>query len=118
MKLRLDRVAKVDLGAISKEEALAMGAPKIPDFGPIPKQTTVYSRYAPGWWEVFFPNRCAYDATAIPALLAWAAQSTHPSVITAEHVWPAYSSTCTQHDERDRACLHWGKGQARQLTAA
>lgn len=55
MKLRLDRVMRCDLGAISAEEALAVGG-KVPEFPAPAKWTAPYSRYTPGWWEVFFPK--------------------------------------------------------------
>lgn len=58
MKLRLDRVLKVELGEMTVEEATKCGAP-VPDF---PELTTTadwrapYSAYSKGWWEVFMPG--------------------------------------------------------------
>ncbi len=55
MKLRLDRVLRVNMGAISKEEALAVGG-KVPDFKKPEKWTAPYSPYSKDWWSVFLPN--------------------------------------------------------------
>lgn len=55
MKLRLDRVLRIDLGAIPDAEALAVGG-QIGDLPKPDKWTAPYSRYAPGWWEVFMPK--------------------------------------------------------------
>jgi hypothetical protein len=56
MKLRLDRVLKVDVGSLTPAEALKSGAP-VPDFAPLDRGadgwTAPYSPYKPGWWEAF-----------------------------------------------------------------
>ncbi len=56
MKVRLDRVLRIDLGPIPASEALAVGG-KVPDFGPFPKWEAPFAPYAPGWWEVFVPKQ-------------------------------------------------------------
>ena len=56
MKLRLDRVMKIDLKAMSQDEVLAMGA-DVPDFKKPEKWTAPYSMYTPGWWRVFYPQQ-------------------------------------------------------------
>lgn len=59
MKLRLDRVLRVDPGELTPEEALRCGA-AVPEFPPLDrspdagKWTAPYSPYKPGWWTVFF----------------------------------------------------------------
>jgi len=57
MKLRLDRVLKVNLAGIPEAEVLKSSGP-IPAFAkPLAdKWTAPYSRYAAGWWEVFYPK--------------------------------------------------------------
>lgn len=55
MKLRLDRVLKIDLGKMSIDEATKSTAP-VPEFKPPEKWTAPYAPYAPGWWEVFMRN--------------------------------------------------------------
>lgn len=55
MKLRLDRVLRIDLGPISAEEALAVGG-EVPQFKAPEKWTAPYSAYSSGWWEVFVPK--------------------------------------------------------------
>lgn len=55
MKLRLDRVLKLDLGEISKEDALK-SAGALKDFKTPEKWTAPYGRYAYGWWEPFLPG--------------------------------------------------------------
>jgi hypothetical protein len=55
MKLRLDRVLRIDLGAVPEAEALAVGG-KVPEFKVSPKWTAPYPKYSPGWWEVFEPK--------------------------------------------------------------
>jgi hypothetical protein len=52
MKLRLDRVLKLDLGNMSIDEATKSTAP-LPEFKPPEQWTAPYSPYAYGWWEVF-----------------------------------------------------------------
>ena len=52
MKLRLDRVLKVELGEMSVEE-VARSTQAVPDFKPPEKWTAPYTPYAAGWWEVF-----------------------------------------------------------------
>jgi len=56
MKLRLDRVMKLELGDMTPETALAEGAP-VPEFPPLDrtKWTAPYSPYKPGWWKAFEP---------------------------------------------------------------
>lgn len=51
MKLRLDRVLKLDIGAMTIDEATKNGG-EIPDFGDM-KWRAPYSPYSKGWWEVF-----------------------------------------------------------------
>ncbi|GAX86126.1 hypothetical protein CEUSTIGMA_g13539.t1 [Chlamydomonas eustigma] len=55
MKLRLDRVLRINLGAVSEEEALAIGG-KVPEFRRPEKWTAPYSPYTPGWWNAFIPS--------------------------------------------------------------
>ena len=58
MKLRLDRVLRVDPGELTPEEALRCGSP-VPEFAPLDRSpdagrwTAPYSPYKPGWWDVF-----------------------------------------------------------------
>jgi hypothetical protein len=56
MKLRLDRVLKLELGEIDEKEMLACGAP-VPDFGRPQIWTAPYPKYAAGWWNPFMPGR-------------------------------------------------------------
>eukprot|EP00882_Tetradesmus_deserticola_P004462 GHRQ01004707.1.p1 GENE.GHRQ01004707.1~~GHRQ01004707.1.p1 ORF type:complete len:211 (+),score=90.42 GHRQ01004707.1:121-753(+) len=55
MKLRLDRVLKVDLAGMSAAEALSAGEP-LPEFKKPEKWTAPYAMYSPRWWEKFYPN--------------------------------------------------------------
>ena len=57
MKLRLDRVMKLELGQMTPEQALAAGA-DYPEFPPLDraKWTAPYSPYKPGWWKAFDPS--------------------------------------------------------------
>ena len=57
MKLRLDRVLKVDLGSLSKADALASTG-ELPEYGKLDKEgwTAPYLPYRPGWWKVFMPE--------------------------------------------------------------
>lgn len=52
MKLRLDRVLKLDLGKMAIDDATKSTAP-LPEFKPPEKWSAPYSPYAYGWWEVF-----------------------------------------------------------------
>jgi len=52
MKLRLDRVLKLDLGNMSIDDATKSTA-SVPDFKQTGKWTAPYSPYAPGWWDMF-----------------------------------------------------------------
>ena len=54
MKLRLDRVMKLELAGLSADEALAAGAP-LPEFPRPAKWTAPYPAYTPGWWKAFYP---------------------------------------------------------------
>lgn len=56
MKLRLDRVLRIDLGAMPEAEALAVGS-AVPEFQKPAKWTAPYSPYSPGWWNVFLPKQ-------------------------------------------------------------
>lgn len=55
MKLRLDRVLKVDLSELSEAEVLAAGE-ALPEFKKPAKWTAPYSMYQPGWWLRFYPG--------------------------------------------------------------
>ncbi|KAK9833523.1 hypothetical protein WJX81_001231 [Elliptochloris bilobata] len=57
MKLRLDRVLKLDLGRVTPEAVLAHGAP-VPEFPPLDRDTWTapYPPYRPGWWKAFEPD--------------------------------------------------------------
>ncbi|KAL0051124.1 hypothetical protein WJX82_002406 [Trebouxia sp. C0006] len=59
MKLRLDRVLKLELGEVTPEEALKSLAP-VPDFKPlnqtVKNYTAPYPPYKPGWWQQFEPK--------------------------------------------------------------
>ena len=54
MKLRLDRVMKLELTGMSQQEALAAGA-ALPEFPKPAKWTAPYPMYTPGWWKAFYP---------------------------------------------------------------
>ena len=57
MKLRLDRVLKLDLGDMTRAEA-AKSVGKLPEYGPLDKDkwTAPYAPYRSGWWEMFIPK--------------------------------------------------------------
>ena len=55
MKLRLDRVLKIDLGPMSIDDATKNTAP-VPKFSPPKNWTAPYAPYAYGWWEMFMRN--------------------------------------------------------------
>ena len=55
MKLRLDRVLKLDLGPMSIDDATKNTVP-VPEFKPPANWTAPYAPYAPGWWEKFMRN--------------------------------------------------------------
>lgn len=55
MKLRLDRVLKLEIGNMKIDDATKSTAP-VPEFKPPEKWTAPYSPYAYGWWEVFMRN--------------------------------------------------------------
>lgn len=55
MKLRLDRVLKMDLGKMDIDTATKSTAP-VPELKPKEAWIAPYSQYAPGWWEVFMRN--------------------------------------------------------------
>ena len=55
MKLRLDRVIKIELGAMSLEDA-TKNTSAVPKFGPPKNWTAPYPPYAYGWWEPFMRN--------------------------------------------------------------
>lgn len=52
MKLRLDRVLKVDLGKMTMAEVTKSNG-KIPEFPKPDNWIAPYAPYAHGWWEVF-----------------------------------------------------------------
>lgn len=57
MKLRLDRVLKVELVGMSEKEALAAGEKLDVSKMKMPaKWTAPYGAYSAGWWEVFYPK--------------------------------------------------------------
>ncbi|KAL6762336.1 hypothetical protein V8C86DRAFT_1784739, partial [Haematococcus lacustris] len=56
MKLRLDRVVRIDLGSAEQAEVLAVGG-TVPEMKGPEKWTAPYPRYAPGWWNVFVPGQ-------------------------------------------------------------
>lgn len=56
MKTRLDQVLEVNLGAVGKEEALK-SAGDLPAFEEPEIWRAPYARYAPGWWEAFYPPK-------------------------------------------------------------
>lgn len=58
MKLRLDRVLKLELGEMTPEEALKSLKP-VPEFKPLNQAvnwTAPYPPYKPGWWQMFEPK--------------------------------------------------------------
>ena len=58
MKLRLDRVLKLELGEHTPEVALKSLKP-VPDFKPLNQTvhwTAPYPPYKPGWWQQFEPK--------------------------------------------------------------
>ena len=58
MKLRLDRVLKLELGKMTPEEALKSLKP-VPDYKPLNQDvhwTAPYPPYKPGWWQMFEPQ--------------------------------------------------------------
>ncbi|KAK9829728.1 hypothetical protein WJX72_007542 [[Myrmecia] bisecta] len=56
MKLRLDRVLKLELGELSLEEVTKSTGP-LPEFKKPDKWTAPYPPYKPGWWEVFMAGQ-------------------------------------------------------------
>jgi predicted transcriptional regulator len=56
MKLRLDRVLKIDLAGLSQQEVLSAGE-ELPEFKKPAKWTAPYGMYTPGWWKVFYPQQ-------------------------------------------------------------
>lgn len=56
MRTRLDQVLEVKLGMVSKEEALK-SAGELPSFEEPEIWRAPYARYAPGWWEAFYPPK-------------------------------------------------------------
>lgn len=55
MKLRLDRVLRLELGEQSLDDVLKSTAP-VPKYEPLDRKgkwTAPYPPYRPGWWEVF-----------------------------------------------------------------
>jgi len=57
MKLRLDRVLKVDVGSLTPADAIKSTQP-VPAFAPLDRAeaspwTAPYPPYKPGWWEAF-----------------------------------------------------------------
>jgi len=58
MKLRLDRVAKVEIGD-DKAKALASNDESLPDYdgnAEDMKRNVPYGRYRAGWWKSFYPS--------------------------------------------------------------
>lgn len=55
MKLRLDRVLRIDLQGMPKDEALSAGE-ALPEFKKPATWTAPYSMYTPGWWLSFYPG--------------------------------------------------------------
>lgn len=56
MKLRLDRVLKLELAGLKRAEVFKSNGP-VPKFTqPTPKYSSPYPSYAYGWWEAFFPE--------------------------------------------------------------
>jgi hypothetical protein len=56
MKVRLDRVLRIELKGLSDAEVLAMGE-ALPEFKKPAVWTAPYSPYAAKWWEVFYPSQ-------------------------------------------------------------
>ena len=59
MKLRLDRVARVELTGAEQKEALASNDPTLPDYEGNAEdlaRKVPYARYATGWWKKFYPE--------------------------------------------------------------
>jgi hypothetical protein len=55
MKLRIDRVLRIDLNDMPDSEVLAVGG-EVPEFKTTDKWTAPYARYSAGWWNVFVPK--------------------------------------------------------------
>ena len=56
MKLRLDRVLKLERTGLERSEGFKSNGP-VPKFTPpVPKYSSPYPSYAYGWWEAFFPE--------------------------------------------------------------
>lgn len=55
MKVRLDRVMKLELTGMSEDEVMQAGEP-LPEFKWVQPPTSPYARYTPGWWKVFYPS--------------------------------------------------------------
>lgn len=56
MKLRLDRVLRLQLTGLERSEVFKSNGP-VPKFTPkVPKCSSPYLSYASGWWEAFFPE--------------------------------------------------------------
>lgn len=55
MKLRLDRVLRIDLGAVEAGDALAVGG-EVVSFKKPEKWTAPYPAYSEGWWNMFLPK--------------------------------------------------------------
>ena len=59
MKLRLDRVLKLQLTGLERSQVFKSAAP-VPKFTPkVPKYSSPYPSYAAGWWEAFFPENAS-----------------------------------------------------------
>mmetsp|Transcript_15605 Transcript_15605/g.47086 ORF Transcript_15605/g.47086 Transcript_15605/m.47086 type:complete len:224 (+) Transcript_15605:211-882(+) len=56
MKLRLDRVLKLELTGLTRQEVFKSLGP-VPEFTPPEKWTAPYSPYRKGWWEAFMPDK-------------------------------------------------------------
>ena len=58
MKLRLDRVLKLDLGEMTMDEAIKSTG-SLPEYGALDKGkwTAPYPPYRAGWWEMFMPKQ-------------------------------------------------------------
>ena len=55
MKVRLDRVLRIDLGDMPTSEVLKAGG-KVAEFKKPEKWTAPYAPYSKGWWEPFIPT--------------------------------------------------------------
>lgn len=55
MKLRLDRVLKLELTGLDRKAVFQSNGP-VPEFTPPEKWTAPYSPYRQGWWEAFMPD--------------------------------------------------------------